>query len=143
MGSDMGDDPPFPMGVVVRQPRLSQLVMLLAMTSPVALKSAFDALDSCQTALDRLDAMCCEPGRSPRMKELGETLARARDGLVRFGDDSTESNTVLARLEDAGAQVGRLQVGCCAPNRLPLYTTFLEGLTTAQLSVNRELGLGH
>jgi hypothetical protein len=113
------------------------------MTTTDALQPAFEALDSCQAALDKLDAMCCEPGRSPRMKALGETLADARSGLGLVGADATEAEAVLASLEDAGAQVGSLQVGCCAPNRLPLYVTFLEGLTTAQLSVNRELGQGH
>ncbi len=49
----------------------------------------------------------------------------------------------MATLEDAGAQVGRLQVGCCAPNRIPLYARVLEGLTTAQLAVNQALGEGH
>ncbi|MEA2001311.1 MAG: hypothetical protein U9N84_05420 [Actinomycetota bacterium] len=77
------------------------------------------------------------------MKTLGETLAHARNGLGQAGVDSTLADAVLASLEDAGAQVGSLQVGCCAPDRLPLYVTFLEGLTTAQLSVNRELGRGH
>ncbi len=110
------------------------------MSTSDGLRPAFDALDSCQAALDKLDALCCEPGRSPRMKTLGESLAAARSGLER-GDVSATAETVLAELEDAGAQVGRLQVGCCAPNRLPLYVTFLEGLTTAQLAVNRELGL--
>ena len=28
--------------------------------------------------------------------------------------------------------VGALQVGCCAPNRLPLYATLLEQLNVVQ-----------
>ena len=101
------------------------------------------ALDSCQAALEKLDKLCCEPGRSPRMKALGDVLDAARSGLEQPELDQPTAIAVLTSLEEAGAQIGRLQVGCCAPSRLPLYTTFLEGLTTAQLKINGELGRAH
>jgi hypothetical protein len=114
---------------------------LPAMTTP--LSPGFAALEDCQTALDALEARCCEPGRSPRMRAIAETLAQARSGMERIDQDPAAAEVTLAHLEDIGAQVGRLQVGCCAPNRLPLYADMLEGLTTAQLAVNRSLGRGH
>ena len=77
------------------------------------------------------------------MKALGDTVDKALTQLRQFGDHGTSAEDALASLEDAGAQVGRLQVGCCAPNRLPLYAKFLEGLTTAQLSINAEMGRAH
>ena len=107
------------------------------------LDAALAHLDDCAAALDQLEARCCEPGRSPRMRALGETLAAARINIEGIADDASAANVALVELEDAGAQVGRLQVGCCAPNRLPLYADMLEGLTNAQLAVNAELGRGH
>lgn len=73
------------------------------------------------------------------MKALGETLAMAKSGLA----DTDAAEVTLTHLEDAGAQIGRLQVGCCAPARLPLYASFLEGLMEAQRSIKAELGEGH
>ena len=46
-------------------------------------------------------------------------------------------------MEDAGAQVGRLQVTCCAPSRMKLYSEFLAGLTKAQIHVKQSLNLEH
>ncbi len=104
---------------------------------------ALSALDTCDAALRKLDLRCCEPGRSPSMKRLAMTLSEARSEIDALTGDPERAATAINQLEDAGAQVGRLQVGCCAPNRLPLYAELLEGLTTAQLEVNRSLGQGH
>lgn len=103
------------------------------------LAGAFTALDAADTALDKLDRLCCEPGRSPRMRQLADTLAAARSHVETF--DGGEA--LFEALEDAGAQVGRLQVGCCAPKRLPLYADILESLTTVQLTANAALGRAH
>jgi len=113
------------------------------MSAHAALTPAFDALDDCEAALSKLDAGCCEPGRSPRMRALLHTLTEARAGLLRMDDDPAAADVALVHLEDAGAQVGRLQVGCCTPDRLPLYAGLLEGLTTVQLTLNRVRGRGH
>lgn len=77
------------------------------------------------------------------MRTLGGTLALASDALGTIGRHPDAAAQTLAYLEDAGQQVGRLQVGCCAPTRLPLYARILEGLTAAQLAVNRAAGTGH
>jgi hypothetical protein len=82
------------------------------------------ALADSIAVVERLHATCCEPGRSPRMERLRETLAAARTTLAR-GEDATE---VLA---DAGAQVGWLEVACCSEPRLPLYTEILTSLAAA------------
>lgn len=74
------------------------------------------------------------------MAALAETLGETRAGLDGLGDDP---GAVLTLLEDAGSQVGWLQVGCCAPGRLPLYARLLENLNSAQLALNRALGTGH
>ena len=103
------------------------------MTPPDPIQPAFDALDVCTRALGDLDAMCCEPGRSPRMAELGATLDAARGELRTVAADAGSGTAAaMETLEDAGAQIGRLQVGCCAPSRLPLYNEILESLMTAQ-----------
>ncbi|GMQ94749.1 MAG: hypothetical protein BMS9Abin12_2255 [Acidimicrobiia bacterium] len=79
------------------------------------------------------------------MKALGDTIASARSGLdaVGEGDHHDAVDATIAHLEDAGAQIGWLQVGCCAPNRLPLYHTLLESLTTTQRSVKDAADAGH
>ncbi len=113
------------------------------MISQESLTAAFAALDDCDAAFHKLDATCCDPGRSPRMMVLGRTMVAARESLGRVVDDPGAAGAVAAFIEEAGAQVGRLQVGCCAPNRLPLYTQILGGLTTAQLTLDKALGAGH
>lgn len=108
---------------------------------PLAIAGA--ALDDCRAALEKLDALCCEPGRSPRIAALASTVAQARSGLMTLDGSVAVADLVLGYLEDAGGQTGVLQVGCCAPNRLPLYARVLENLTTAQRSINVSVGRGH
>jgi hypothetical protein len=55
------------------------------------------------------------------MEELAATLASARRTLDDVDDDAITAGTVIGMLEDAGAQLGRLQVACCAPDRMKLY----------------------
>lgn len=104
---------------------------------------AHAALDRCSDTLETLEARCCEPGRSPRMAELATALAEARSRLGTLDDGPEAAPRLLAHLEETGAKVGRLQIGCCAPNRLPLYADLLAGLTEVQLDVTRAMGLGH
>jgi len=113
--------------------------------SEKAMKKAYTALDDCAVALEELEAKCCRPERSPRMKALAETIAVARSGVdaVGEGHDHDALESTIAQLEDAGSQIGWLQVGCCAPSRLPLYHTLLEGLTTTERSIKRAAGGGH
>lgn len=92
---------------------------------------ALAALDKCGVALAELEARCCEPGRSPSMAALANTLDTARTRIQELSGDPDPTSAVDA-LEDAGAQVGRLQVGCCAPDRLPLYARILQELTRTQ-----------
>ncbi len=105
----------------------------MTLADPVA--AAYAALDDCEAALTRLDELCCEPGRSPRMAAVAKTLATARAGMASGTAGTDAAGLVVAALEDAGGQVGRLQVGCCAPPRMPLYARLLDGLTRAQLAV--------
>jgi hypothetical protein len=62
-------------------------------------------------------------------------------------NDATELRkrciAVLEQPEVTGGRVGRLQVGCCAPGRLPLHADLLKGLTKAQLARNAAVGQGH
>lgn len=78
----------------------------------------------------RLHATCCEPGRSPRMERLTATVAAARDAM-----STDRPGAAMDLLADAGAQVGWLQVACCAASRLPRYTAILGALTAAHLSL--------
>ena len=72
------------------------------------------------------------------MAALAEKLAQVRTNLT-----DVTAGDVVAHLEDAGAQVGRLQVGCCAPNRLKYYTQILKDLTAIQLDVSAALDRDH
>lgn len=102
---------------------------------------ALGALTEAERLVTRLEKMCCEPGRSPAMKQLSGTLAEARATIE--ASDGFLDLAVLGTLEDAGAQLGRLQVGCCAPARMPLYARALDKLTEIQLSVSKDAGVGH
>jgi hypothetical protein len=57
--------------------------------------------------------------------------------------DDTIARSALDVLENAGAQIGHLQVGCCALDRMPLYAEMLVELTKAQRAVTKTQGLGH
>jgi hypothetical protein len=107
------------------------------------LAPAFTALDDANATLERLHAMCCEPGRSPRMERLGATLATARAAVDRSAGESAAIDGAIEALQDAGSQLGWLQIGCCAPKRLPLYASMLEDLTTVQLTLNAVRGAAH
>lgn len=99
---------------------------------------ALKALDDCEEALRDLDAACCDPGRSPQMQMLGETLSQVRNGISAPGDDARAAQ--VERLEAARTQVRRLQAGCCEPNRLPMYRLLLEGLSTVRMVVDGQGG---
>ena len=127
-------------GAAGRPPSVGVMrVMLTAVTHSISLEDAYAALDECEAALEELETRCCMPDRSPRMKSLGDTIAGARSSIERVGagdyDDAMERT--FEELKDAGSQIGWLQVGCCAPDRLPLYHTLLEGLTTTRKSVGQ------
>ena len=88
------------------------------------------ALDVAAVTLAELGRRCCDDGRSPRLAALDSQLQRIRAELGRL--DGCDQDDVVALLEQAGATVGELQVGCCAPDRLPLYATLLEQLNIVQ-----------
>lgn len=107
------------------------------------MRTAERALDDADETVRRLHAACCEPGRSPAMETLAAGLVLARERLRSVAADPEVADDLIAGLEEAGAQVGRLQIGCCAPGRLPLYARLLEDMTKVQMNVNRYLGRGH
>jgi len=113
--------------------------MLTAVTRPISLEDAYATLDECEAALEELAARCCTSDRSPRMKALGDTIASARSNIERVGagDYDEALSQTFEELKDAGSQIGWLQVGCCAPDRLPLYHTLLEGLATTRKAVGQ------
>ena len=112
------------------------------MATPPDMESARTALRDCGATLEKIDKSCCIPNRRPCIQEIGEALSDAATSLD-VAADPAAAEMVLVALEDAGAQVGKLQVGCCASNRIPLYASILEGLTIAQLAVSEALGQGH
>jgi len=101
------------------------------------------ALAECDAVVDRLHKMCCEPDRSPRMHAVKETIESVRVELDALGDEAEAADRALASLMDIGAQIGYLQVGCCAPARMPLYADALNHLSVAQLSINATIGKAH
>ncbi len=113
------------------------------MATPTELTTARIALTDAATALEALQARCCDPGRSPQMEAIEEALGDVRRNLESAMRREEPADRLLTRLEEVGAQIGSLQIGCCAPNRLPLYAEMLEKLTHIQLAVNRSLDRGH
>ena len=109
------------------------------MTHNEKLSSVYAALDQADEVVKQLHAGCCQPLRSPRMEALAATLETARSKLEGIDEDNEGGATVITILEDAGAQLGYLQVGCCAPGRSKLYVEALESLTKAQRGIKRSL----
>jgi hypothetical protein len=77
------------------------------------------------------------------MAALREAITEIRKTLPAAMGDRHATSRLLGNLEETGAQIGRLQIGCCAPARLPLYAQMLEDLTTIQRELNRAIGEGH
>jgi hypothetical protein len=103
------------------------------MTEFVPIDRAYAALDRAGIALESLEANCCEPGRNPSMRALGSTLRSAREDLAAIEPGNAEATAkLLAQLEDAGGQIGSLQIDCCATSRLPLYAEMLAKLNEVQ-----------
>lgn len=100
-------------------------------------------LEGADKTIARLEKLCCEPGRSPSMQAIAEDLTAARAEFEGFGGDASAADSIVARLEQAGGRVGQLQVGCCAPARMPLYADLLTSLTELQRAVNARVGRGH
>ncbi|WKZ82313.1 MAG: hypothetical protein QY307_09560 [Acidimicrobiia bacterium] len=109
--------------------------------SDSALVDARSAIAQCQTVVDRLHKMCCDPERSPRMAAIEQALIEVRRDLD--SEDQGSLGRALRGAEEVGAAIGRLQVGCCAPLRMPLYANALTHLNTIQLGVSKELGRAH
>lgn len=100
-------------------------------------------LDDADRTLVRLEKLCCAPGRSPQMTAIADDLAVLRRSLSDFSGAQPEADTIIFAMEATGARIGRLQVGCCAPARMPLYADLLTSLTELQREVNAQVGRGH
>lgn len=104
---------------------------------------AFASLDIADEAVRELHENCCQPLKSPRMERLTSTLTAARAQLADAAHDAEVAGEVVAILQDAGAQLGHLQVDCCAPARMKLYATTLENLSKIQRLLKRTFELEH
>ena len=111
------------------------------MTS-TSIETARAALADSSKTVERLHKMCCEPDRSPRLRAIQDSLAGIESRLT-DNADRPALDGVLGQLADLGAAIGRLQVDCCAPKRMPLYARALSGLTAVQLNINDALDRGH
>ena len=100
-------------------------------------------LDDADRTLVRLEKMCCDPGRSPQMSAIAADLAGLRASLTGDGEGHADLDVLIARMEATGGRIGRLQVGCCAPARMPLYADLLQFLTDLPRNLNAEAGRGH
>jgi len=105
--------------------------------------SARAALTECEAIVDRLHKMCCAPRRSPSIIAIKESIASARHDLEGHAPDADAVDSSIATVTDIGSEIGRLQIGCCAPARMPLYADALTHLMTVQRSLKRSIGRGH
>ena len=103
------------------------------MSIPLDLTKAVAAIADSSAVVERLHLTCCEPGRSPRMERLTATLSAVGGAITRAGEDESARAEAATLIEEAGAQVGWLQVACCSEKRLPMYTQVLANLTTAHM----------
>jgi hypothetical protein len=107
------------------------------------LTSGLDALRRAEALVAELHEGCCQPLRSPRMEKLASTVREAQAALAGLSHDPDRAPDVVAMLEDAGSQLGYLQVACCTPARLELYTEALNCLARTQRLITRSLDLDH
>ena len=117
--------------------------MISAMSSAPHLLKANEALDACDVALVKLEKTCCVPGRSPSMQALADSFTEIRGTLDAAMGSDEGSDKVVIELEGVGAQVGKLQVTCCAPSRSRHYAAILAGLTQVQRALAASRGQGH
>lgn len=101
------------------------------------LLSAHDALDQADKTVRLLYDGCCDEVRAIRIDAVADTLRMARSRLDRIHNDNDGGRDVISALEDAGAQLGGLQIGCCVLGRSQLYAKALESLAKAQLGISR------
>ncbi|CAN5869263.1 hypothetical protein BH23ACT4_BH23ACT4_16330 [soil metagenome] len=102
-----------------------------------------DELRKTEALVDDLHSGCCEPLRSPRMESLAATLRSAQSELGELDRKPDAAGRVVPLLEEAGAQLGYLQVACCSPTRTKLYTEALERLNRTQRLVKRTHDMEH
>ncbi len=77
------------------------------------------------------------------MQAIADDLSTARSRFSMFRGEITDADAIVAGLEETGGRIGRLQVGCCAPARMPLYADLLTSLTELQRAANDRVGRGH
>ncbi|MFQ5522864.1 MAG: hypothetical protein ACE5F5_04725 [Acidimicrobiia bacterium] len=104
-----------------------------------ALTPAFTALADAEKSMHELHEGCCSSKRAPCIADLGDTLEETRASLERLPSDLSVGDVIITTIEDVGGQLGRLQVGCCTPKRMPLYAQLLDDLTKVQLTVKKTL----
>ncbi len=100
-------------------------------------------LDECDEIMVELEEKCCVPRRSPQMARLKETLSETRQLVDSVIGDESDAEVTVQVIEGAGAQIGRLQVTCCAPSRMPLYDELLHNLMKVQRRVKQRAKLEH
>lgn len=105
--------------------------------------SVEELLTICDSAMNALEDRCCSPARSPRMAELRLALESTRSLVTAYSAEAVRPGEVVRSIETAGAQVGGLQVSCCAPDRMPLYDTIQHNLMEVQRRVKRHAKLAH
>lgn len=76
------------------------------------------------------------------MEKLASTIEEARR-LLGDAADVGSAEAVTEVLQDAGGQLGWLQVACCTPARMRLYTETPENLSRVQPMLMRECDLEH
>ena len=104
---------------------------------------SFDAtLGDIAKATKRLHLMCCEAERSPRFASIRERLDAIQSDLSTSPDDEIIERSLEA-IQEIGAEIGRLQVACCAKARMPLYDTVLRSFNDIHTELNRIRGTGH
>ena len=113
------------------------------MPSETPLQAATEALDECDVALVKLEKTCCMPERSPSMEKLANGFDAIRAALPNAMQSDEGADGTVEIPEHVGAQVGHLQVTCCAPSRARHYATILESLMNTQRAVAAARGQAH
>lgn len=77
------------------------------------------------------------------MEAIAGSLASVRSSVAALDGSEVLVAQLIQQLEHTGSQIGTLQVGCCAPARMPLYSKLLTSLTEIQRHAKAQIGQGH
>ena len=107
----------------------------------ILIDASLEKIQSCETTLEKIAAICCMPIRSKKMQDTFNSLENLSNQLKAASKESIANS--INEIELCGGQIGKLYVSCCTEKREPLYQQLLKQLNEVHTNVHRVLGRAH